>query len=382
MSREGARAVVIGGGAIGLAVARELGRRGRQVVLVEGGEPGGGTTRTSFAWVNAYSKAPRDYFDLNRAGVEAHRSLAAEGDGQWLAMTGRLEWAVDPNERRGLAERAARTLDWGDPVRRLAPAEGRALEPDVRIPDDAEAWFFPNEGHLFIDRFVARLVADAVAAGVQLVTGQRVVGFERAGDDLAAVLLDDGSRLAADDIVSCAGRWTGAIAGLASGRVAMLGPDQPSRVPGFLGYTPPVDTRLGRILSAPGLMVRPESGGRLILQASEFDRDARADAPPPVDGELGRLLLARARAILDRFDVERLEELRVGVRSIPADGLPVVGRVPGTGGLYAVATHSGLTLAILLGRLVADEIVTGRTAPELAPFRPERFARPMADAAR
>jgi glycine/D-amino acid oxidase-like deaminating enzyme len=72
----------------------------------------------------------------------------------------------------------------------------------------------------------------------------------------------------------------------------------------------------------------------------------------------------------------------VGVRSIPADGLPVVGRVPGTGGLYAVATHSGFTLAILLGRLVADEIVTGRIAPELAPFRPERFARPMADAAR
>lgn len=382
MSRGGDRTVVIGAGAIGLAVACELAGRGRRVVIVDGGEPGGGTTRTSFAWVNAYSKAPREYFDLNRAGVEAHRSLAAEGDGQWLAMTGRLEWAVDSNERRALAERAARTLDWGDPVHRLAPADGRALEPDVRIPDDAEAWFYPNEGHLFIEVFVAHLVAQAVAAGVQLVTGRQVVGFERAGDDLAAVLLDDGSRLAADDILSCAGRWTEELARLAGGHVPMYGPDQPSRAPGFLGYTPPVKTRLGRILSAPGLMVRPESGGRLILQASEFDREARPDAPPPVDGALGRLLLARAREILDRFDVDRLDELRMGVRSIPIDGLPVVGRVPGTGGLFAVATHSGFTLAILLGRLVADEIVTGRTAPELAPFRPERFARPMADAAR
>jgi glycine/D-amino acid oxidase-like deaminating enzyme len=59
---------------------------------------------------------------------------------------------------------------------------------------------------------------------------------------------------------------------------------------------------------------------------------------------------------------------------MPADRLPIVGPVPGLDGLYLAVTHSGVTLAPVLGRLIADEIATGDQAWLLAPFRPARFA--------
>ena len=49
--------------------------------------------------------------------------------------------------------------------------------------------------------------------------------------------------------------------------------------------------------------------------------------------------------------------MRVGTRAIPADGLSVVGAMPGLDGYYVVVTHSGVTLSPFLARAVATEIV-------------------------
>jgi glycine/D-amino acid oxidase-like deaminating enzyme len=66
-----------------------------------------------------------------------------------------------------------------------------------------------------------------------------------------------------------------------------------------------------------------------------------------------------------------VERVQLGRRAIPADGRTVAGF---TGAQhYVVATHSGITLAPLLGDLVATEIF-GTESPMLAPFRPDRFA--------
>jgi len=55
---------------------------------------------------------------------------------------------------------------------------------------------------------------------------------------------------------------------------------------------------------------------------------------------------------------------------IPADGLTVAGHVDDGGRLYVVATHSGVTLAPLLGRIAAAEIVDETLNEVLGPFRP------------
>jgi glycine/D-amino acid oxidase-like deaminating enzyme len=88
---------------------------------------------------------------------------------------------------------------------------------------------------------------------------------------------------------------------------------------------------------------------------------------------LARELLARASEVVPGIGHTEPEAVRIGVRPIPADGLSAVGDVDGLAGYYVVVTHSGVTLAALLGRLAAQEILTGESIAMLAPFRPARL---------
>ena len=83
--------------------------------------------------------------------------------------------------------------------------------------------------------------------------------------------------------------------------------------------------------------------------------------------------MGRARAIVPRLAGVEIESTRLCWRPMPADGLSAVGPVAALPGYYVALTHSGVTLAPVLSRLVADEIATGRPAAALAPFRPERL---------
>jgi glycine/D-amino acid oxidase-like deaminating enzyme len=59
---------------------------------------------------------------------------------------------------------------------------------------------------------------------------------------------------------------------------------------------------------------------------------------------------------------------------MPADRLPIVGRLPWLDSLYLAVTHTGVSLAPVLGRLVAGEVADQTADGLLAPFRPGRFA--------
>ncbi|NBO21116.1 MAG: ABC transporter substrate-binding protein [Rhodobacteraceae bacterium] len=69
----------------------------------------------------------------------------------------------------------------------------------------------------------------------------------------------------------------------------------------------------------------------------------------------------------------RIAEIRLGRRPVPQDGLPLLGGLPGFGGATLAVTHSGVTLAPLIGRLLAREILFGEESALLAPFRPLRL---------
>ena len=51
----------------------------------------------------------------------------------------------------------------------------------------------------------------------------------------------------------------------------------------------------------------------------------------------------------------------------------MVGGIPGLDGFYVVASHSGVTLGPLWGRIAAAELLDGTLDPRLGPYRPTRF---------
>ena len=67
-----------------------------------------------------------------------------------------------------------------------------------------------------------------------------------------------------------------------------------------------------------------------------------------------------------------IDEFRIGLRPLPHDGLPLIGPVPGVEGVYVAAMHSGITLAAIVGQLVAQEVGSGEESSELSRYRPDR----------
>jgi glycine/D-amino acid oxidase-like deaminating enzyme len=96
------------------------------------------------------------------------------------------------------------------------------------------------------------------------------------------------------------------------------------------------------------------------------------------------LRAAHGRRILDRIATfvpgargVALERLTLGFRPMPRDGFPIVGPAPTSGDIYMAVTHSGVTLAPILGEHVASEVLAGGddvAAEALAPYRPTRFS--------
>jgi D-hydroxyproline dehydrogenase subunit beta len=366
------RVIVIGAGVLGAAVAAALARRGAEVTVLDAGRPGAGTTTTSFAWVNANNKDPQQYFELNRAGVAAHHALAG-GPTPWFFPTGHLEWATTDEHAALLAARVAKLESRGYPMRRLTRAEALSLEPDLVAPADVEFVFYPDEAHTLPGLLHSRLLGEARDRGATLRPHNEVTGIDL-GPGAAAVTTAAGEKLAADVVVSCAGRWSTPVAALAGLDVPLLDPDLAgSATVGFLATTEPVPARLSRILTHSRLNVRPDGGGRLLLQALDLDGAADPAAPPPADSALAREITGRLPAVLALTAGTRLEKIRVGQRPLPADGLTIAGFADPDSRFYAVATHSGITLAPLLGDLVSGELL-GTESPLLATFRPGRFA--------
>jgi glycine/D-amino acid oxidase-like deaminating enzyme len=179
--------------------------------------------------------------------------------------------------------------------------------------------------------------------------------------------------------VCCAGRWVPELARRAGATVPVpLVPWEPpgAEAPGLVVRAGPV-SGLTRVVHAPRVYLRPHGDDLIHLEAP----DAAVDLHTP-DAELRRWaaeLLHRARRVIRGLEEAEVTGYRVCVRPMPADGESVVGWLPGAGRVYVAVTHSGVTLGAHLGRLVAAEVAGGAELPELAPYRPDRFA--AADAA-
>lgn len=370
------RVAVIGAGIIGASVARELAVSGVAVTIFERHHPGSGTSGTTFGWVNSHEKRPDSYHRLNVEGCRQHQRLAEDtaGSPPWFFPTGNLEWADDAAGQQALEARVRRLQDLDYPCRWLDADGATELEPDLRLPPGVtSAAFFPEEGYVAPALLLARLLGEAKDRGAVLRCPIQVLALEPAPGGVD-VCLADGERQRFDRAVSCVGRWTSQLGATFGAGVPLADPDQPGGpAVGLLGYTAPTVGRLSRILTTPRINVRPDGGGRLVLQALDLDGRADPASPPGPSSHLGAVLVDRMAEVLALADQARLDAVRVGQRALPADGRTVAGFAD-HGSCYVVATHSGITLGPLLGRLAAAEILDEQPAPLLADFRPGRFS--------
>ena len=358
---------VIGGGILGASAAFRLSQQGKSVVVLEAREAAAKATGNTFAWLNAVSKEPEAYHRLNALGMAEHRAIAEDCGADAPRTGGSLTWRASADETAELRAHAELLRSRRYAAVEVDRNEMLRLEPGLRIDPSVEGgvWY---EGDAWVD---------AVALTKQLLGGLNGDCEVREGANVTGIFfahprvigIDVGAeRMDVRSVLICAGVETPHVA-------SMLGVSMPVEArAGLLAVTEAEDTpRVSRVIHAPGVHLRPESDGGLRVGSDELDASidvhTEPDPPPAAAAEL----LKRADSIVEGPGPLKLKRAHIGVRPWPADGVTIAGRLPGWENAYVAVTHSGVTLGPLLGRLLASEILGSDPAPELVPFRPDRF---------
>ncbi len=348
--------IVIGAGIIGASVAQALTARGAQVTVLDADGVAGAASGRSFGWINASFFANDAHFQLRHAAMQAHRDLADEVGDTGVIWSGAL-WF----EEQGAAFDAMRDklTALGYPHRELGRAEFAALEPHVG-PVPERSLLFPGEGAVDAATFTRRMLA---VSGAKVWLGCAVTGLQTEAGKVVGVQTAQGV-LWADHVVIAAGTGAPAL-------VEPLGLSLPmlSR-PGVTLHTRPVAPVLRHVLVSPTQEIRQDASGHILAPTVAGHQGDASDTVTNLPGPAADAALARLQHLLPDVALE-WAQVCIGWRPVPADGLPVVGEVHP--GLTLAVMHSGVTLAALTGRLVADEVVAGRVSPLLATFRPARF---------
>ena len=359
------RVIVVGAGIIGASVAYHLARKGIDVQILEAKRPGVGTSSATFAYLNVVRHADA-YAALRLDAIKYWDQLAAEiGGADLLHRDGSIFYTNTAADAAELERHVAASSSVGLVCERwTARSIVEKLEPDLILPDtDYPILRMPEEGHLEPVPMIGRLLAASSTFGAEIVSGERVETVDISRDRVRVITTT--RRLDADRIVYCVGPQTEAA-------LRALGVELPVRAqPGVTVVTRPLPVRLRHIVYAGKIHFKPDGGGRVLAGRTDYRKDMPDEAEAWARGrETASLLRPWLRGLSDETEIEAV---RVGVRPIPADGLPMVGTIPGLDNVYVAAMHSGISLGGLMGRLAAEEIATGAETAALAPYRPRRF---------
>jgi glycine/D-amino acid oxidase-like deaminating enzyme len=366
-----ARAVVIGGGVFGVSSAVHLTRLGIATVLVTEGLPANGASGRSLSWLNSARKRSDAYHRLRMIGIDRYRALAAKHpDAAWLRFDGGLTWDAD-DATNEIADVFAHENAIGYDAQWLTAKEVATVTPgvDARSIPRQGAIFNPGEGWVDLPSLIEVLLTEFGARGGELVADAGKASVRVEGGRAVGVTTQSRGHFAADAVLLAAGANVPAI-------LAEHGQVLPECTPiSLLVRTKPIAHPLRAVLNTPRVAIRPTPSGAFVLDAAWSEKEVVLSQGGGFDIKEStvRRLLEEASAVLQGNPKLVFESYGAGPKPIPGDGQPVFGQLENIPGYHVAFSHSGATLGLIAGELLAAEIAGGRPHPLLAEFRPERF---------
>jgi glycine oxidase len=370
--------VVIGAGVIGCAIARELARRGRDVLVLERDSPGRRATWAAAGMLSPLGEAVVGgaFLELADASLQrfanfAHELQEESGIDVEYRTTGKMHVSTgaDDDDLRDLAAgpRAARfgiSLIDGDAARALEPALSETISLAVLIGRD----------HRVNNRLLAQaLLSAATAAGVRFRTAAAAAQLAVRRGAVEGVRLLSGEHIAAPRVILAAGAWSSTIEGLPRALPVRPVKGQMFAVDGRAGRTDrSTDLLIQRTIYSSACYILPRDDGRLLVGATVEDVGFRKGATPR---GMSRLMHAATDIVPAIADMPLLETW-AGFRPGTPDDLPVLAEDPAARGLFYATGHyrNGILLAPITAVCIAD-LVTGVRPPiDLAEFGVARFA--------
>ncbi|NSZ61042.1 FAD-binding oxidoreductase (plasmid) [Agrobacterium tumefaciens] len=366
-------AVIIGAGIFGVSTGVQLARSGIQVTILNDGPPANGASGRSLSWLNSARMRSEPYHRLRMAGIDRYRTLASRNpDAEWLRFDGGLTWDAD-DERNEIDAAYRHEVSLAYDAQRLSAAEVARVAPgvDAGAITPQGAIFNAGEGWVDLPTLIGVLLKEFFALGGVLVTDQGAARVMLEGGRAVGAETAKGHLHRADAVVLATGP---AVPKMAAESGQTIGDGTPIAL---LVQTKPLAHPLRAVLNTPRVAVRPAPGGSFSLDAdwaADEGVTVRADGTYEIDDNIVAELLVEAAKVMEGNPQLEVASIGVGGKPIPGDGEPVIGAIKAIPGYYVAFSHSGATLGLITGELLAYEIATGAEHPMLATFRPERFA--------
>jgi len=399
--RTQARAVVVGGGAVGCSIAYHMAKAGwTDTILLERDELTAGST-----W-HAAGLLP--YFNMSYAtthihgySIEFYKSLEAEtGLNAGFAVVGNLRMAQTKARMDEYMVYATTAETCDVPFEWLSPAQLKERYPLVRSDDLEGAIYHPTDGYINPADVSQAMAKGARMRGVEIVRRAQVDGYRREGDEWVVegrIMAERGNSLVATEEtfeIRCEHVIT-ATGNHAQRTGAMIG-----------AYIPAIPVEHQYIVTEPDPMLvewRKENGEHPVLRDSDANWYVREERGGWILGPYEKNAPAWAvhgvpdsfRADLLQLDLDRIEkEYESFNHRIPSsehcglkddfngpicytpDGNPLIGPAPGVRNFWLAEGFSfGITAAGGAGHYLAQLITEGEAEIDMWSLDPRRFGR-------
>ena len=370
--------IVAGGGVVGATAAYLCARGGLRTLLLDRADTGRATDAGAGIIAPRTSTRSEALFELGLRSGDFYPTLlgylAEDGGGDTgYARCGDLRVAVTVDELEPfgaliaiLGERRARHgYPTADDVREIKPDEARALFPPLARPLRA-----------LHDRTAARVDGRLLNQALLKAGAGRKVTLVRAGADR---LIVENGRVAgvaagadvhrAGSVIIAGGAWTPALAGPLGVAIAVA----PQR--GQIIHLQVAERATGDwpvVHAFHDHYIVSWAGGRVVAGAT---RETGSGFDPRITAAGVHEVLGEALRVAPGLAGAGMLETRVGLRPLSADGLPILGPIPGVAGAYVATGHgpSGLTLGPYSAALISELVLGRAPALDLTPFRADRF---------
>ncbi|MBO0662576.1 FAD-dependent oxidoreductase [Jiella sp. MQZ9-1] len=370
---------VIGGGVVGVCLAFEFARAGRDVLLIERDDinlqasgANAGSLHVQLLSFDFGSKAEAGggpaaaALPLGPFAVTLWQEIAQTCGGDFeIRVTGGLMVAETPAGMAFLEAKAKVERRYGIAAEILGRAELRALAPALS-EDLIGAEYVAQEGKINPLTATYRTFEAAKAAGGRAERGTNVTAIERSGGCWR--LTTSRGTIRAGIVINAAGPWAREIG-------AMVGLDLPVYSAPLQMITteraPPLMTQLVAHADRHLSLKQLSTGGLLIGGAwpARYAEHQRLNTTV-LDSLEGNLWVAQ-RVVPQ---IAGLNVLRSWAgMNVNIDGAPILGEAPGRSGFYNCVTSNGYTLAPAVARLTRELVITGSTSLDVSPYLISRF---------
>lgn len=363
--------LIIGGGIIGLSLARELRKRAiGKITILERAEIG---REASFAAAgmlapNAETEKIDDFFHFCSESNQLYPRFSAElfdetGIDIELEQSGTFYLALQDGDVEEIRRRFAWQKSAGLNVEKLSSEEIRKAEPFVS-PDVREGLFFPNDRQVENRKLLLALQKFAELNDVNIVTGAEVKNLF-AENNKASGVETETQKFYAEKVVLTTGAWTSLI------EIPGISLPQIKPIRGQILSYKTVKRLFFHVIYSPRGYLVPRLDGKILAGATV--EDAGFDKRTTETGI--NFITETSVEIAPNLANLEIHEKWAGLRPLAIDELPVLGSFPALENLFMATAHyrNGILLAPLTASIMADKIADNTESSYLEVFSPHRF---------